>query len=191
MGTVSPMIEGRLSFITDVTPPVITIFSPVASTYLHSDLLPVNFTVTDDNSGVKSVMAFLDGAPVANGDVIDLHNLALGDHTFTVYADDKAGNYTSASVTFSVTTSVSSLIESVMRFYDEGEITASDVYASLLDKLYAAQAAIDKAQYKTAINVLNAFINSVKAQRGKTISIEAADLLLGDAYYVIGTLPAK
>ena len=31
MGTVSPAIEGRLQFIFDVHPPVITIFSPVAT----------------------------------------------------------------------------------------------------------------------------------------------------------------
>ena len=38
MGTVSPAIEGRLQFIDDTDAPVITITSPTATTYLHSDV---------------------------------------------------------------------------------------------------------------------------------------------------------
>ncbi len=36
-GTVSPAIEGRLAFITDTDGPVITITTPAAKSYCHSD----------------------------------------------------------------------------------------------------------------------------------------------------------
>jgi len=39
MGTVSPAIEGRLSFINDTTPPAITINAPLDATNMHLDFL--------------------------------------------------------------------------------------------------------------------------------------------------------
>ena len=46
-GTVSPAIEGRLQFIYDVDAPVITINSPTAKTYLHSEFLTLDFSAVD------------------------------------------------------------------------------------------------------------------------------------------------
>ncbi len=66
---------------------------------------------------MKSITAKLDATAVTNGQVIDLHTLALGNHTFTVTATDFYGNATTQSVTFSVTATVASLKASVNRFY--------------------------------------------------------------------------
>jgi 2',3'-cyclic-nucleotide 2'-phosphodiesterase/3'-nucleotidase len=100
MGTVSPAIETRLSFITDLTPPVITINAPIAKIYGPTDSLTLDFSATDAVSGVKKVEATLDGNLVTTAQVIDLTLLAQGDHTLTVTAVDKAGNASGQAVTF-------------------------------------------------------------------------------------------
>jgi hypothetical protein len=182
---INPQIEGRLQFIADTAAPVITITSPVAKAYLHPDLLTIDFTVTDTPAGVKTVLAKLDGTPVTDGQVIDLHVLALGEHTFTVYAMDKAGNATSITVTFTVTATIQSLMTSVERFYADGQIDNRDVYKGLMDKLMAAY---KSKKVSTTINILQAFINQVQAQSGKHITTNAAQLLLQDAAYVIEQL---
>jgi hypothetical protein len=102
-----------------------------------------------------------------------------------VYALDKAGNQSSKSVTFKVVATVQSLKASVNRLYSEGKITKKDVYQGLIDKLNAAQKALNAGSVKEAKNILNAFINLVKAQTGKGITKEAADLLIKDAQWVI------
>ena len=108
-GTVSPAIEGRLLF-GDTTAPVITINAPTATTYLHPNFLTLDFSAVDGAdgttpsfaapSGVKTLVATLDGVTVVNGQVIDLYTLALGDHTLTVTATDFYGNTATKSVTF-------------------------------------------------------------------------------------------
>jgi len=188
MGTVSPAIEGRLAFITDTTPPFITINVPKATTYNHPDFLTLDFSAVDVGpAGLKKIWADLDGVLVTNGQVIDLYTLALGDHTLTVYAMDKAYNQSSQSVTFSVTATIQSLKASITRLYSEGKIDSADVYQGLMDKLNAAEKSKKTA---TTINLLKAFINQVNAQKGKYITADAATLLITDAQWVIAHLPA-
>ena len=189
MGTVSPAIEGRLQFITDTSAPVITITSPTAKTYLHSEFLTLNFGAVDVGSaGLAKVKADIDGTPVVTGQVIDLLTLTAGNHKLTVNAVDKATNASTASVTFSVEVSVMSLKGSVDRFYAEGKITKATVRDSLLAQLTAAQASINAGNKKQATSQLNAFISLVKAQSGKSITTTAANLLITDARYVIAHL---
>lgn len=189
MGTVSPAIEGRLNFITDTTAPVITINSPTASTYLHSDFLTLDFSAADAGpAGLKQIWADLDGMPVVNGQTIDLHTLSLGDHILTVYAMDKAYNQSQQSVAFSVTATLESLIASVNRLASEGMIADKGTLNSLLQKLQNAQASLKKGQTNAAVNKLEAFINEVKAQSGKKINTDAANLLIADAQWVITDL---
>lgn len=184
-GTVSPAIEGRLVFVSDATAPVITINSPMAMTYMHPDFLTLDFDAVDEGTGVKSVWADLDGVPVVDGQVIDLYTLSLGEHTLTVYAMDNAYNSSSMSVTFSVGATISSLKDSLDRFYAEGKISSEDVYMGLMDKLMAA---LKAKRPGTAVNILNAFISQVNAQAGKSITMDAAELLLMDVQWVIENL---
>lgn len=188
MGTVSPAIEGRLQFITDTTAPVITITSPTATTYLHPAFITLDFTATDDISGVKSIWADLDGLPVTNGKVIDTLTLALGNHTLTVHAMDKAYNESVSSVTFSVNATIQGLKDTMYRLYNEGKFTKVAIYKNLYNKLVLAQADLNKGQNKLAINHLVSFINEVKAQSGKSIKTDAANLLIADAQWVITSL---
>ena len=71
--TVSPAIAGRLNFIYDIEPPVITTNSPQATAYLHPDFLTLNFSATGAVSGVRSVWADLDGTPVTDGQDWPVH----------------------------------------------------------------------------------------------------------------------
>jgi 2',3'-cyclic-nucleotide 2'-phosphodiesterase/3'-nucleotidase len=189
MGTVSPAIEGRLSFITDNTAPTITITAPTATDYLHPSSLTLAFSAVDVGpAGLGSVTADLDGDPVDNGQVIDLNTLSLGEHTLTVFAVDKAANGSSASVTFKVIATSKSLVNSINGFFAEGLIDNGGTQTSLLQKLGSIQKDIDKGKLDTAINKLGAFINEVQAQSGNHITVEAADLLIADAQWVIDHL---
>jgi 2',3'-cyclic-nucleotide 2'-phosphodiesterase (5'-nucleotidase family) len=186
MGTVSPMIEGRLSFITDLEGPVITINTPQAVSYPHPNLLTLDFTVEDAVSGVRSVEANLDGLPVADGQTIDLYSLALGPHTLTVNAVDKAGNASSAAVTFNVIATIDSTIVGLQRLFREGKITSPGLYKDLSKVLQAAAIA---PRASIAIDKLNNFIKQVELGRTKkVIDPHAADLLVADARWVIGQL---
>lgn len=104
-GTVSPAIEGRLSFIHDLAAPDITIVSPSPMPYSYLDSFLVDFSAEDVGSaGVLEVWADLDGTPVENGDLISLLEMTAGEHTLTVFAKDRAGNQSSKAVTFNVVT---------------------------------------------------------------------------------------
>jgi hypothetical protein len=187
MGTVSPAIEGRLGFYKGSGAPTITINSPMAQEYPHPSYLTLDFSAIDDTA-VKDIWANLDGVPVSAGQVIDLHTLALGEHTLAVVAVDEFANWALQSVTFKVVATAQSLEDSVKRLYAEGMISKPDVYNSLLFKLDSIQMAIGRGQVKSAINQLQAFINLVKAQKGKAITADAANLLITDAQWVIKNL---
>ena len=83
---------------------------------------------------------------------------------------------------------IASLHHCVMHAVDMGHITNAGVATSLMAKLDAAQAAFDKGQTDVAINLVNAFVNEVKAQSGKFIVADHADHLVMHAQMVIKTL---
>lgn len=63
-------------------------------------------------------------------------------------------------------------------------------FLSLVSKVENAENSLDKDADNVAINQLNAFINGVKAQRGKKISEEAAEMLISYAQNVIAQIKA-
>ena len=182
---IAPAIEGRLLF-GDTENPVVTIDTPDATSYLHSAVVSVDFGATDAPSGVVAITALVDGSmAVADGQALDLHALALGDHTLVVRAVDWYGNEGMASVTFTITTSVDSLISSVEQLYESGEISKAGVANSLIAKLERVFANLDYGRTAVAMRGLAAFINEVTAQSGKAISPSAAALLIADAESLI------
>jgi 2',3'-cyclic-nucleotide 2'-phosphodiesterase (5'-nucleotidase family) len=76
-------------------------------------------------------------------------------------------------------------VEDVQRLFAQKSIDNAGIRSSLLDKLAHAKSLFDGGQTKTALNQLNAFINSVKAQNGKHISKAAATTLIADANWMI------
>jgi len=85
-------------------------------------------------------------------------------------------------------TTIESLHHCVMHAYDMGHITNKGGANSLLTKLDAAQAALDRGQPGVAVNLLHAFIKEVNAQAGKHIEIEHAGHLVDHAQNVITAL---
>jgi hypothetical protein len=83
----------------DKTPPVLTM--PVfAASYLLNSSYTFNFGATDTLSGVATIHATLNGAPVTSGSTVTLTHLAT--NTFTLTATDVAGNTSTQTATFAV-----------------------------------------------------------------------------------------
>jgi hypothetical protein len=192
-------------FIEDVdhTAPTLAIVQPAATTYPHSATITLNYSATDDLSGVKSLTATLDGQTTVG---VPPHGLAsgqkivlltevptLGHHTFTITATDYAGNTSTRSVTFTINVTPTSIQDDVSYFVSTGAITQGEGF-SLLQRLKAA-AALRAVGGCTAANLARskatyqAFINEVNAQTGKTITAAAAAILISDAQYLMTQCP--
>jgi len=70
----------------------------------------------------------------------------------------------------------------------DGEIDNQGIVTSLLAELNAAQKLIDDGKIDQAKNILEAFINEVEAQSGRHITLEAADILIESAEYILSHL---
>jgi hypothetical protein len=180
--------------------PATTINAPEAKQYLHSDTFTISYSVTDGNgSGVKSAIPDIDGqttlhngttqVTVANGLMVNLlTELTLGTHTFNVNAADNVDNADTATVTFSIIVTAQSIIAEVKYFRSIGAIT-QDEATSLIQKLNAAAAYRSKHDCKDANAVYHNFINELRAQIGKKVTAQAANILITDAQYLIAHCP--
>ena len=175
------------TFMVDWISPAITMNSPAAIEYLHTDTVLVSFGASDALSGLASATATLEGVPVAHGQTIPLLTLALGFHTVFVTASDQAGNTSLATVTFRVVATIDTLIGAVNTFVSTGQIDAS-TGRSLLAKLQDAKQQVSRGNPAAAQSKLRDFKNQVSAQSGQSISPSAAQLLIADADFVIFTL---
>ncbi|MDA8346283.1 MAG: hypothetical protein M0Z66_12490 [Thermaerobacter sp.] len=178
---------GEVSLNIDKTPPTITISEPQGSTYLDDQILTPSFSAADSLSGVDTVEASVYGQAATNGEAIQLWQLPLGQVPFTVTASDNAGNIANQTVTFTVTTSLTSMEDLVGRFTSMGLITDHGLAESLTAKLRAAEAAQSRGDLTAAANELGAFVNEVNAQAGKGIAPVVAAVLLRDTQYVLNT----
>jgi endoglucanase len=162
-----------ISFNLDQTAPTITVSGLVYGTYTDStDITPI-ISLSDNLSGVDSnkTTVTLDGKDVQQGATIQLYKLPLGSHTFIVTASDLAGNTSRQTIVFQTTTSIKSMQDLVTLFTKTGWIDNAGIADSLQSKLNS--------------NALTALVKEVKAQSGKHISAEAADILIRDAQYLL------
>jgi FIMAH domain-containing protein len=83
---------------------------------------------------------------------------------------------------------IQSLRTCVLHAVAEGHIDNRGITSSLLAKLDAAQAALDRDHTEVAVNLLDAFVREVRAQSGKHIAQEHAEHLLMHAQLVIQLL---
>jgi photosystem II stability/assembly factor-like uncharacterized protein len=174
------------TFTIDWIEPAISINSPSAVEYLHAGSLLMSFGATDSLSGLASVTGTVDGVAVTNGQPMPLLTLTLGFHTLFVSASDQAGNTSSTTVTFRIVATIDTLIGAVNTFVATGQIDASG--RNLLTKLEDAKQLLARGKVTAARNKLTDFKNQVSTQSGQSISPSAAQLLIADADYVIGTL---
>jgi len=90
-------------------------------------------------------------------------------------------------VGFTVVATIDTLIGAVNSFVSAGQIDAS-VGKSLLVKLNDAKQALARGSVTAARGKLSDFKSQVSAKSGQGIAPSAAQVLLGDADYVLGTL---
>ncbi|MCL4859755.1 MAG: hypothetical protein KJZ93_10140 [Caldilineaceae bacterium] len=83
---------------------------------------------------------------------------------------------------------IQALRDCVSHAVHAGHITNQGVANSLLAKLDAAQAALDRGQSDVAINNLKAFVRAVEAQAGKHVVAEHAAHMATHAQHVIDAL---
>jgi hypothetical protein len=177
------------TFALDTTAPVIRITEPQGRDYEHDGMLTPSVVASDATAGLDgAVRVYLDGAPISATEPIDLFNLALGNHTVRVEATDLAGNVGSAEVTFRVIATIRSTIADAQRMRRMGWIASDAMLHSLVVKLEAAQAAVDRGQPDVAIHNMESFIHEVEAQTGKALTVQGAEHLLHDAEWVIQSL---
>lgn len=170
----------------DSSAPVVTMTSPEARDYQHSESMVVSFSAADSMSGLQSVSAALDGGAVQNTQSILLLTQTLGTHTMEVFAVDVAGNPARQSMSFRVVATIDSLIASVNIYTLQGKIADSNT-KTLLSKLNDANAALSRGNTSAASGKLRDFIDYCNAQSGRGIAADAVAVLAADAAYVLGT----
>jgi hypothetical protein len=185
---VQAVLDGTITFdIRDVTPPVITIASPLAVAYPHVGTLALTFSATDERSAAVALSATLDGAAVEGGQTIDLLLLALGAHTLAVTATDEAGNAAQASVTFTVVATLDSLQALTQAAWAQNQITKWGAFKSLDAKIAAARALLSAGDLAGAASSVQDYVRFVAAQRGKLIVPATADQLAAEANSLLAT----
>src|SRR5690606_15562577 len=94
------------------TNPEVYITAPIERVYSFSEELNLEFSVTDEMSGIdhEKTSVTLNGQMIGTDAPILLYTLPIGIHEITVKATDLAGNQASQSVTFETTGSTSDII---------------------------------------------------------------------------------
>ncbi|MDQ0110626.1 uncharacterized protein YjdB [Paenibacillus harenae] len=168
-------VTGTSVVMIDSAAPTITVIGLTdGSTLGNAGEFSVQVALTDNLSGVdgSKTTVTLDANPYVPGSPVPLYTLAPGSHVLAVTSTDLAGNTATVTLTFTIEVDQETLKELVTVFAENGSIDSDGISNSLLKKLEAGQ--------------LEAFINEVKAQRGKHIAEEAADYLLRDALLITG-----
>ncbi|MBI5734181.1 MAG: putative Ig domain-containing protein, partial [Candidatus Kerfeldbacteria bacterium] len=119
----------------DVVPPVITVVSPQSKDYLRSEVLPIEMSVTDIDSGVATKKIKFDDRIIQSGDSIDLFFEKLGSHKLLANAADFVGNVAQSEIPFRVIATPESTISDIERAFTLGWITSKGVKESLVRKL--------------------------------------------------------
>ncbi|GAA2353682.1 hypothetical protein GCM10010404_01860 [Nonomuraea africana] len=164
----------EIAFRIDATAPTLTV-GELAAAYGDSAQITPTATAEDAGSGLDgAAQATLDGERVDLGEPIDLHPLALGEHTVRVTAKDKAGNTGEKVVTFTVTTSYADVRALIERFeLEQGE------RAPLLALLKAAEQTPSVA----SVTILEQFrkkAESVADAAARAVLQRDADALIAD-----------
>ncbi len=168
----------------DFTMPVITIEVPASRTYLHSDIVMLNFSADDSLSGIFFLSASINGTPVASPQEFDMQRLRPGNYEFSVAALDNAGNLGSSALNFTVVVNIHSLQALNNRAIIEGWIDDSETADSLTRKLALAGQKLEEGQNEKANNIIKSYINEIDAKRGNAITEYGADILTTEALYV-------
>ncbi|WP_329109531.1 ThuA domain-containing protein [Micromonospora sp. NBC_01699] len=141
----------------DGTKPTVLV-SGLADGQLYGDSgeVRITFQAVDPTSGVAATVGKLDGTPYASNTLQALYDLTLGLHELTVTATDKAGNSTTSSVRFFVTTSFRDIQHLLDRFEATSRLSAK-AHRQLTNKLTAARDSEASGNDRRAVQQLAAF----------------------------------
>ena len=134
----------------DKTPPQITITSPLPQSYLHSDVIDINYQVNDDGVGVWQTEKYLNNSLFESNN-IDLFNYSLGDYQFKIKARDRVDNESEKVVSFKIIATFSSLKKDIERLFTEGDIKSKRTknhIIKLIKKLENYKNKVDKKSQK-------------------------------------------
>ncbi|MFG1992600.1 ThuA domain-containing protein [Actinoplanes sp. NPDC048988] len=164
----------------DGTKPTLLV-SGVAHGQLYGDSqdVRISWQAVDPTSGVQSTTATLNGQAYTNGALLALYELPLGLHDLTATAVDKAGNRTTTTVQFYVTTSFRDMQNLLDRFKATSRLSAK-AHKDLTKKLDAARKAEASGKDDKAIKELTAFKTLVNDKKLVT-DTDVRDTLLRDA----------
>ncbi|GAA2360564.1 ThuA domain-containing protein [Dactylosporangium salmoneum] len=127
----------------DASAPTV-IVAGLADGQLYGDSQDVRVTwqAIDSTSGMKSVAGSLDGRAYQTGTLQAMYELDLGMHKLTVVGTDNAGNATTTTVTFFVSTSLRDMQNLLDRFKATGRLPskAYDKLSGSMDKVRKAEA---------------------------------------------------
>jgi hypothetical protein len=145
----------------DATKPTV-VYTGNAKTYTVDQMVSITCAAADNLSGVASSTCQNISGPA--------YSFALGANNFAATATDKAGNTGSGSGSFTVTVNAAALNTVIARLVTDPSVAAS------LQQQASAIAAAPNANAKAG--KLNAFINAVHAQTGKSITPANAAILI-------------
>lgn len=125
----------------DTAPPEINIASPESKVYKNNLTLDIKYAVSDDQSAPNEIQAETeyDGQNY-DQNKIDLALEHLGEHTFSVVAQDAAGNRNSKAATFEITTDIDAILADVLHYSKLGLITNRGTEISLEARLQSIKA---------------------------------------------------
>jgi hypothetical protein len=174
-----------VTFKVDRQPPAVVIHADKLQ-YTRVDLITITFSGSDPSpgSGLASLVGTFNGAPISSGVPIDPFWFPLGPYNASATAVDNAGWSTTETTSVELIATLSSLRSTILRLRELGEIDRDGIRQSLLAKVDAAVASHGRGNLTAARNQLGSLISELQAQRGKHITVRAADLLIGDTRYV-------
>jgi hypothetical protein len=159
-------------FAIDTRAPLVTV-SVDRSTCTRLEPFTAHFGASDPvpGSGLATVTAMVDTTPVSNGQTIDLLWYPLGTHVLSATASDIAGSTATRSEPFELIATPESLVGLIQKLASIGQIDSAGVVNSLLTKAQHGQ--------------LDALLHEIRAQSGKHVAAQAADVLAADVEYVM------
>ncbi|WP_329423794.1 PQQ-dependent sugar dehydrogenase [Streptosporangium sp. NBC_01495] len=169
----------------DKTAPVLSVSGVQPGKYGDSASVTPVFSAADAASGTASVTAAIGDLQVVSGKPLALSQLALGAHTLTVTAKDRAGHVTKQAVAFEVTTSFADVRKLLDRFKAEGSVRGVLLGVQLDQAGKHAQAGRTKA----AIVSLEVFVTLARLKLWVP-DTKARDVLVRDGKALIAQLRA-
>ncbi|MEO3927485.1 ThuA domain-containing protein [Micromonosporaceae bacterium B7E4] len=147
--------------------------------YGDSQDVRVNWSAVDPTSGIKATVGTLDGRPYQPNTLQAMYELPLGLHELTVTATDRAGNVTTSTVRFFVTTSFRDMQMLLDRFKATSRLSAK-AHKQLSGKLDTVRQAEANGNDDRAIKQLGQF-KALAAETGLVTEAEIRNVLIRDA----------